>query len=618
MHVESPSNLPHTVSGFLGLPLYIRQMIYGYTGLVRPCPVDVGNEVQRWTKTMALERNSEICTIEQAQRKQYFVCPYQRKIKDPGYFLEPHIECVCLPFPVTLLRVSRQIYEETSRVLYSANVFKLGPEDLPLLKPRGYARLSSLQIRLTACSCVTGHSCPGLAAFQDLYDCEACHYYCDRGSGSPFSLSSYNDRRLLDQWQVLCRILGAQCGPNLRLMLVCDCENVQTALKIVEPLKFLPTIAKCAIRLGQSPNDELRRLAENAALQVIGSEERLFRFQNLPDELQEMILAYTDLVSPTGLCWNAPRIRDNWRVWPPRKGLCESEDHSLCCMQCTDAMEVCACPVRHAAYTTDACKCWYFPSSIFLVSRRFNHIAKKLFFSRNRFILCDACMDDNPSDREPGPGYKYMVKTTRLLRDLSSPALFYMRRISLSFHSFYSSDALLGTAGHESWKEVTGLIKRRMCTAALLIELDLMPTIPDNATHFDDSKEHRHETWLTFQNIVGLFKLEDGFYKDFFVRLGSPMSYSIKEDTLRWQRERELEKRVMGERYDAAARGKYRDYYIDETAGPRKFWYEQYGKNLCNSLDLEDPAIQNHLLNWTLPDHLNPEYRLYGGHSEAA
>lgn len=150
-------------------------------------------------------------------------------------------------------------------MLYSKNKFKLGPEDLNLLSPAAGSKMLSLQVRLTTCSCVTAHHCPGIMTFQDFYECGICHHYCKRGPGSPFTLRSDDHRRLLGQWQNLCNVLRSQCSQRLRLTVICDCEDFQTALEVVKPLKNFPTFFSCSIRLGQSPNDQLRRLAEETA-----------------------------------------------------------------------------------------------------------------------------------------------------------------------------------------------------------------------------------------------------------------------------------------------------------------------------------------------------------------
>lgn len=289
-------------------------------------------------------------------------------------------------------------------------------------------------------------------------------------------------------------------------------------------------------------------------------------------------------------------MRDAERDWQPRTGLSQPGKHDRsCCMQCTETNEVCACPVRHAAYTTKACKCWHYPSSIFLVSKKLNSIARRLFFSRNRFVFWDTCKDGNRVDKEPGPQYKYLVETSKLLQGLPSHALLHMRWICLSFRTFGSSDALPDTAGHQSWKEVTSLIKQQMWTSRLTVELNFIPPVPDYASQMEDP-EDTDNTWLTYQNIVGIFKLQDSPFEDFFVRLASPKWNNLQNDMTRWKRERILEKRVMGDGYNAAARGKYRDYSINEESAPRRFWYDFFGISPKSNFDLDDPKVQARLL----------------------
>ena len=146
-------SIVNTPSKFLRLPLAVRERIYGYSGLIRDCPIDIGSEVQRWLKILRkVTPGAELQAIEQAQRKRSFICPYDIKTQDPGLLLELYTECICSPLPVQLLRVSRQINEEAFDVLYLRNKFKLGPKDLAVLGSAAFSKILSLQVRLTACS----------------------------------------------------------------------------------------------------------------------------------------------------------------------------------------------------------------------------------------------------------------------------------------------------------------------------------------------------------------------------------------------------------------------------------------------------------------------------------
>ena len=137
-----------------------------------------------------------------------------------------------------------------------------------------------------------------------------------------------------------------------------------------------------------------------------------------------------------------------------------------------------------------------------------------------------------------------------------------------------------------------------MCTSQLTVELDFIPLLPDYDVYSDDPKD-LEDTWLSFQNIASLFKLDDSSYRNFFVSLASPMWYNLKDDTTRWKRERAIEQIVMGQRYNAAAGVKYRGSYINEEYGPRRYWFHTFGV-VQRDLDLDDPAIQVQLFEGAL------------------
>ena len=387
-------------------------------------------------------------------------CPYKVKLACSSYTTESvgiswGANCICPSLPVALLRVSRQMYLETSMIMYSRNKFKVDFRQRVLLTHRACLKMTSLHIRLTACSCVKGHTCQDVATYTEGEQCLICHYACKCGPELPLTLTSEKDRTLLSFWQRFCANLETCCSPILRFTLICDCDDFQTALEVVKPLQSFPQLASCSIRLGQSPDDELRQVAEATAKYLTRSRLSSFPFANLPDELQLKILSYTDLVSPVYLIWNQP----SWKQ-EPSKVLRQFEDNRIrCCLRCTDAAEVCACPVRHAAYTTGFCECWHFPWAIFLVSKRINQLATQIFFSENNFIFGDPTLEDI-DDYLPKPGYIYLSDVADFFRRPPAHFLEHLRCIRFSFRTVLESSTPRGLPDYALWEGLAKAVKQ--------------------------------------------------------------------------------------------------------------------------------------------------------------
>ena len=574
---------PQAKPNFLTLPAHIREEIYIHAGLVRFCPVDVAFEPNRQPCIGRDRKIIGLKTDKQTQELCNIRCPYRLKLfarnsSPPSMGIQYGARCICLRFPIQLLRTCRQLYEETFPILYGRNKFFFTRDALLVFNARQCERLTSLHVCLTSCSCITGHECQRTPWFQEGLRCEDCHASCRRGSSLPFSLDVPEDYAVLMSWWNLCfKLQQGQDprGPKLKLAFVCDCRGWQTALEVVAPLNYLSSsLSSCSVRLGQSPDENPRRLAEHMALKlVLGAKEPTFPLLQLPEELQELVLNFTDLTSPLYLSWNKSDKR-GLRGYSKTR-LRQFQDNGLrCCLKCSETAIVCLCPTRHAAYTSNNCTCWKFPSDIFCVNRKFNYLAEKIFLSKNKFIL----HDDNLADSRVhyvwrDPAKSYLEPHMSFLHRFPERTVKYLRWIRLTSSSFISSEAVNTTSSrHQKWKELTDLIKTKLSTALLTIELDFYWLSPSDL----ESVRERDEKWISYQNITKLFQLpyrigQDAVgrstYHDFFIRLASPQPTSYSNDLIRWERERELEKLIMGSEYDSAKRGKY-------SKRARGFWQE--------------------------------------------
>ena len=482
-----------------------------------------------------------------------FFCRYRRKrfveyqIDDETDHIKKH-DCICPHLSVQMLTVCRIVYEEVFDIIYSQNMFRMtvnGPT-LRTVRPHLLARMTSLCLRLNFCSCVTGHYCKNPSATVHSLRCHRCHVMCRRGNDRPLKIemdmsAGPRGNVLLNSWIQLCTILTTSLRPEMRLTVICDCEDKWTAAFICQSMQTFPRIAACAVRLGQSPNFGLKSLAEDVVIKLTRAshpqsmKSRHFPFTNLPEELQRHILSFTDLVAPCALEWN-------WNVFAwegkDRLKLCFRGD-STCCYNCTDAIEACCCYLNHAAYSSNRCTCWQYPASLFLVSKPFYEYAMELFFSSNRFVIWE-----NTSSRNPEV---FHVRTLTFLFQLPMRARDYLRWIRINFHVFDSQIVHM----FEHWDTLAKELSQG-APHKLTIDLDLECCQIDRV--YDPPTEQEElDMWNTY--LMFTARLSPLMLKDFFVRLAWPVDrdkVAKREDC-----ERKLEKLVMGKDYDAEARGKY-------------------------------------------------------------
>lgn len=155
------------------------------------------------------------------------------------------------PFQVShdLLLTCRTFYTDIHPILYSTNVFYLRYHDkgslerLRILSPHTIALLTQLTVYLND-SCQHVHP-----------DHRINHSPVE--SEKPLEASC---QAILFEWQrAASHIVAHVKHSTLRFFLVCDSANVETAERVVEPLRIAPTLADCRIRLAQKPNLPLRK-----------------------------------------------------------------------------------------------------------------------------------------------------------------------------------------------------------------------------------------------------------------------------------------------------------------------------------------------------------------------
>ncbi|KAK4143003.1 uncharacterized protein C8A04DRAFT_37875 [Dichotomopilus funicola] len=214
-------------------------------------------------------------------------------------------------------------------------------------------------------------------------------------------------QNLLAKWRLAAACLSHIPAGRLELALVCDIDPHherarEVASLVTAPLRIIPQLRDCRIRLCKLPDAGLQQIAQDGVFQArriapppYYSPKPSARTQatlvGLPRELRLRVLEYTDLIAPDReVTWSrqdkayltAARgddlDRDNVRVFY----------HCWTSSSSSPSYLGCFCRRRHAAFSL-ACKCWAPPSPLFLVCRILCEDAQFTFFSRNRFIIHD-------------------------------------------------------------------------------------------------------------------------------------------------------------------------------------------------------------------------------------
>ncbi|KAI1805562.1 hypothetical protein F4811DRAFT_570091 [Daldinia bambusicola] len=367
-----------------------------------------------------------------------------------------------LEFSLNLLLTSRAVHKEVSHIFFSTNRF-IVKDALALLRlpVSALPSISRLSVQLNFVDddrqCRYGHN-PDPPEFP---------------SQDEWCLSK--DDSVLKDWEDAAKYIAPYIKPRaLDFDLLCDVDSPETARLALHPLRHLPILASCKIRLYYGPGKpELEAIAREAVLRSIEPPkfpQEGFPFQRLPPELREMILRYTDLVTPYNTVHYTVIGDSRKRTYlvqfqscremchkPHDK--CHPNEHRRCnsvrrcvnpcphrmCGNCTHygcqfvmGCQIrtnrrigtqCRCPTgcfcgrRHTAYSVD-CRCWRSPTPLFLVSKAFYAEAQAVFFSTNKFNVCDGQLykDNHP-------------EVVFLGKILSDTALCNLRSLFLTLHN---------------------------------------------------------------------------------------------------------------------------------------------------------------------------------------
>ncbi|RDL30794.1 uncharacterized protein BP5553_10139 [Venustampulla echinocandica] len=339
----------------------------------------------------------------------------------------------------------------------------------------------------------------------------------DRGYDKLLEInSSEYEKSAIVEWAELCKHLVSHIAPHqLQLCLICDVADVETAEEVLNHPSSMPILRGLTIRLGNDPKDfSLHALAKRTVYEKtnrsVATQSSPFQFGKLPRQIRLLIFEYTHLVTPFDIAWFPYRSSCGLRVFEFRdfkrriSTACFGTEGAFtrCRGKCSDAMEACCCWRQRAAYSS-SCTCWQMPMPLLSASRQMQEDAMAVFFSKNHFVVLTT--DD-----------------------------FICGRMHFETVLTHFTDRLPVGRESRSRPHAEG---HRTCTAtAVLAAAQLMTDSLLPLGPFKNLRIHLSCSWGASSSIY-FFRLRD------------------RKKVL--EKERSLEKQIMGDEYNAELHGKY-------------------------------------------------------------
>jgi len=561
LRLDSYLNLPQhrnrTRPGLLDLPPNIRFHIYFYHNLVRDGHVHL-NVKELEEDTSYKPTPTGVCRCDSCKT---------------GHTKYNDWSCESLSL-IPLLLVCRTLYHDVCNVLYGRNHFvisRISPGGLMGVFNLGATALGSLT-SLTISLNESKAACQDRGPEGCSHDCEECVEGMRDTTPTLLSCVSRHDKSIIREWSNLCEHIARFITPSrLRLCLVCDVADFETAQRITQPMLNLPILLACSIRFSTNSNVGLRSLARTTACRLTGRSRPSSSpplLPHLPYEIQAQILQHTDLVAPYDLQW-APGHGLICRSRTPNQHLTNYRERrqreSNPCELCFGIHKPCSetKPWPKQAALHSECWCWRFPSEFFLVNSEYHRVATLTFYSSNHFYV----MPYDDYTHSPGD----MWKSPPFVRQLPLNAIRFLR--SLQFVIPDLVDWLKpGTQPARDWAEGIDIMAQHATLSQLRITIDqsLSRANYDSYSGMQAGRETDTMAWRRDQRILEpLLKLRG--LKDVYVYLDHPM-YIQDAKSVRMEREKVLERRVMAPEYDSATRGKY----ANRSRFFHSYFYEDY------------------------------------------
>jgi len=502
-----------------------------------------------------------------------------------------------------LLMSCRTIYAEVAAIVYSTNKFHMCYEGkgslrkLYDLRPGSIQTLRHLTLHLNATTCFF-KPCERARRPWNLENLDQdTDQSKTRHVKAPFRLPK--NATAIDEWHRLWREhlepnLSGSC--RLDFSLVCDVADYDTGKLVVQPLLEVsgPWLAKCRIRLSAHKDPALQRLAQQAVEALVApdqllpndvhdSEHARFRFMDLPAELRQHVLQYTDLVTRRNeVEWNpkhrlyycrpplisfrkdtevpislygADNMVKNQGCWRP-----EHVSSWFCWEQSWD--HGCFCTSYHSAYSNVVrCRCWAPPTPLFLVCKLMRQDAIQVFFSRNRFNIAPESIElDRVGVIDASP---LRLPASIFLSDIvPRGGLRHLRSLDIYFPAFGDEHEVLycapGSPEHRHWISTLDSVKHELTLSKLTVRVSfgIHPSIHPSGwgayrrDMTEEQKQRQKECYLNTTAPLKAWRGMDRFFAHFPDPQVSCWWEGEGDDMIDTALERRVGKMVMGDEYE--------------------------------------------------------------------
>ncbi|RDW81487.1 uncharacterized protein DSM5745_05044 [Aspergillus mulundensis] len=441
-------------------------------------------------------------------------CREQKIINDPSWHYRHS-------FANQLFYVSRGVSEDARSFFYSENVFGFFRHiGWGLQAIRGFGPLVWRSFRCV--SFALDKSC-----HWEGYENRSYHY------DDEFLSRCRDVEEVLPDWIYICEQLAAHNTHNDRLDLrfMCDAFTAETAAAFLSPLKLLPRLKKLAIKMGPFFNPDTHQMSAAMIREKTKPRDcpKPFPFFHLPIELQYRILEHTDLVFDLAHIYSPDQhcFRPQYSQYGRSRTFCPDRREEFC-------MEPGVLP------------CLRTPHMLFLVSNSMRRLAMDVYYSRNIFhVECET--------KTSPPAAAWSAQKSAFLRCFAPRSFQYLRHIRWRMPSTRTWTAFQpGNRESEDWVISLYLISLAVPAGSLTMEMMIPPysspvTTPLTQYLVDCDDEY-------FRRLISYMDCLKGHLRDLFLHI--EYSPSGEWDQIRLDKERALERIIMGSGYDSLARGK--------------------------------------------------------------
>ena len=386
----------------------------------------------------------------------------------------------------TLLFLCRTIYAELSHIIYSENSIIVqhssredGFQNVRNLTTVSTSALRSLTVHLNGALCCL-YGCCGRSMDTYRIPCP------NRGRKDSLVNAVPIDQKVLEDWLRTMEYITANVKPfSLELYLISDVLDHETALQIVHPIIKFAKFKRCVIRLCHDRDPALERLAEATAIRAIGGQQPPdfnpphLSFLDLPREIRNQVLQYTDLITPMKeVMWNP---KDGYSVcycistWDEEAegffGTTSAISHSFKFRNCWATSRLgCFCRRFHAVSSSSPmCHCWSPPTSLFLVCHDILDAARMLFFSNNRFIITSSNGPTAIAETTPE-----RLEASVFLTDIVPfSSLHWLRSVELVFPPFEDDYLRATEPAYSDWLQTIDYIKNQLNTPIMDLHMHM-------------------------------------------------------------------------------------------------------------------------------------------------